>query len=235
MKRLLILLLLGCIVMVLASCSEPVHQQPKFVIAIFDEPSSMNEQALEQGKVFIDSRIVPLLEGGDKFGIISISGNSFTCPDTGQLFTLVSSPITCDREMDSINSITLNQIHRLISEVRIRPEFTASDILGALARASTFFVEDTLSEKILIIISDMEENVWRPGITDLIKLNGVRVYALFISHKFKNIKDDVQAYTAKKQYWENLLHSTGTANSFLWDDDISRLKMDWLVEQLEQN
>ncbi len=229
-----ILFLIGCLCLGLLACSPVGVERPRFLIVIFDEPSSMDRRALDEGKTFVAERLLPLLQGGDKLAIITINENSFACPDTGRLFTLKSSPFTLDAEIDSLNAATTKEIRQLITSVRIRPDLTASDIFGSLAKAGMYFQEDTVSEKILCLISDLEENVWRQNLIEAIKLTGVRVYALFASHRFKGIKDDFQAYQAKKKYWEDLLHSMGTANSYIWDDDISRMKMDWLIAQLER-
>ncbi|MFA6553476.1 MAG: hypothetical protein WCT27_03535 [Patescibacteria group bacterium] len=225
---------IGCLCLGVLSCSQVIVEQPRFLIVIFDTSSSINQRALDEGKTFVADRLLPLLRGGDKLAVMTISANSFDPQDSGQFYVLQSSPFYLDIKIDSLNAQIVRQAHQTIMSLRIQPKISASDILGSIAKASTYFNEDTLSEKVLIIISDLEENVWRQGLVEKIKLTGVRVYALFASHRFKGITDDFQAYQDKKVYWEKLLHSMGTTNSFIWDDDISRMKMDMLVALLEK-
>lgn len=201
----------------------------KFIIVVFDQTGSMPKDDLEAGKSYTVRYIAPALTEGDKLGIGAITSSSF-----GYRIEVISLPVSkiyLDLANDKVITAIKDSITAKIAAIRIC-DYSRTDIYGQIASVAQIFWEDTLSEKYLIIISDMEDNVARENIMDNVSLKGVRVYVFYASHKFRNISDDVLAWQAKKDYWQGLFHKVDAANTFICDGNLSGFKMDWLSSKI---
>ncbi len=225
-------LIIVALVAVICACSPTATEPPLFVIIIYDETSSMSPDRLEEGKGFANERILPNLTGGDRIAILTMSESSYLGDATPHYYVLQTSPLYFDKKVDSMNASVLQRVKEYVMSVHIKPAYQGTDVYGSLARAADYFSEDTQSVKILIIISDLEDNVAREDLVRHLQFPGVRAYAMFVSHKFKGFKDDYLAFQAKKKYWEDLLHSCGTLNTFVWDTEISRVNMERVASRV---
>jgi len=219
--------------LMLAACASPPEPPRRHYILLFDETSSMNPVDLETAKRLLSDGVISILREGDRIAVLTITESSYTVSEPVVVSRLVVSGRYLDPATDSVNAAIRDAIRQRVASIRISPKHHKTDIYGALARIGILFTEDTLSSKILIIVSDLEDNVARGGIMDQVSFRGVRVYSLFASHTFSGIKDDFLAFRAKKQYWQDLFHKAGATNTFVCDRDTSPLKMDWLVEQIQ--
>lgn len=225
MRALIVVCLLACF---LNGCAEAPTPH-KFIIVVFDQTGSMPKDDLEAGKSYTVKYIAPALTEGDKLGIGAITSSSF-----GYRIEVISLPVSkvyLDLGNDKVITAIKDSITARIAVIRIC-DYSRTDIYGQIASVAQIFLEDTLSEKYLIIISDMEDNVARENIMDNVSLKGVRVYVFYASHKFRNIPDDVLAWQAKQEYWHGLFHKIGAANTFICDGNLSGFKMDWLSSKM---
>ncbi len=228
MNKLLRIILL--LVIVLIGCSE-VPPEKRFIIVVFDQTGSMIAEDLEAGKEFVIEQILPILRKGDLIGIAAVTSSSY-----GYRYGVEFLPVSqqyLDMKNDSAVEVKRNNFIQLVRGISIVREYPSTDVYGMLASVSQVFLEDTLSNKYLIVISDMDDNVNREGIMSDVFLKDVHVYVLFASHKFRGIKDDFLAFKEKQRYWVDLFHEAGAVNSFFWDANLSKMKMDWLAKKLE--
>lgn len=201
--------------------------------ALYDETGSMPPVNLEEGKKYTKEEIIPSMQPGDKFILAKISKNSFDADYVDyKVYSLWESPTyTPDKRTKAHNDSVLKELMADIDSVRVRKENVITDVGGALYKAEQTFSADSLAEKWLIIFSDLENNVVRHL---KLSLKGVRVYALFVSHKYRECAkcDEIQAWQAKQEYWTKTFHKAGASNSYIWDADQTRANMDQLANQI---
>ncbi len=176
---------------------------PKVVVALLDETLSF--PYFEESKQKMARVLVPELEGGDQFLLLAISENGFRDKD---LLLQVQMPQPSGRHIDPTFRNRLYLARQQVAQAILGLPFLKyrkTDLKGSLFYAAKLLADSPLTEKHLLVFSDLEDNVAQRIEPKQLRLSGVKVTALFVSHK----EGDIEAFDTKQQRWKEFLTQAG--------------------------
>ncbi|HET9949742.1 MAG TPA: hypothetical protein VFQ22_12530 [Longimicrobiales bacterium] len=148
------------------------------------------------------SYLLGVLDPGDSFGVARIDGGSFSEKDILLRVTFDERPSVANDQ----KRVALETVTQFADTVR-----TAShtDITGGVLQAVEWLNEVNPGEKIVLIFSDMEEDLPEGYIRDFpIQLTGVRVIALNVT-KLQPDNVDPREYTGRLDQWRERVEAGG--------------------------
>ena len=208
MKRLLYLLCLP----LLSACAQPGEGQLGVYLLL--DTSGTYTQELDQAQKIINATLVRL-NPGDSFAVARIDTGSFSEKDIIQKVTLDDRPSQANQQKRHFQE----QVATFVDSVK-PAGFT--DISGGLLQAIEYLNEKQSGQKIVLIFSDLKEDLQKGYIRDLpLELSGFEVVALNVT-KLRSDNLDPREYLQRLDAWRQRVESGGGRWRVI--NDIDRLE-----------
>ena len=198
MKRLYTLV--ACIaVLGLAACSEPTPQN-RGVYLLLDTSGTYTKE-LQKAQQIINV-ILTRLDPGDSFAVARIDTGSFSEKDIVAKVTFDDRPSMANKE----KRLFRDAINKFVK--RVRPA-RYTDITGGLLQASEYLNEKNPGNKVVLIFSDLAEDLKKGYVRDLsLPLDGFEVVALNVT-KLRSDNIDPRDYLHRLTDWQTKVESGG--------------------------
>ena len=198
MKRLYTLV--ACIaVLGLAACSEPTPQN-RGVYLLLDTSGTYTKE-LQKAQQIINV-ILTRLDPGDSFAVARIDTGSFSEKDIVAKVTFDDRPSMANKE----KRLFRDAINKFVKKVR---PARYTDITGGLLQASEYLNEKNPGNKVVLIFSDLAEDLKKGYVRDLsLPLDGFEVVALNVT-KLRSDNIDPRDYLHRLTDWQTKVESGG--------------------------
>ena len=192
MKRLLSLSAL-VLIAALGACSGEGNKSGKGVYMLLDT-SGTYTQEMEKARQIINV-LLTRMEPGDSFAVARIDTGSFSEKDIVAKVTFDERPSMANQEKRHFN----DNIQKFVDSLK---PASYTDITGGILQATEFLQEKNHGENIIIIFSDMAEDLQKGYKRDQdFSLDGFRVVALNVT-KLKSDNFDPDEYRDRLEAWE---------------------------------
>jgi hypothetical protein len=203
MGRELATLCLLCVGSLLAACND-ARRHDQAIGVLIDVSGTYAEERDETVRV-IKREILPNLVPGDTLFVARIDSESYDRENVETLLTL-------DRRPSHANAQKL-EISRLLDEFARRPMNAAyTDIPGAIMLASEYLEETEAGSRVLLIFSDMQEDLPRGSVRDLEpdELAGTHVVAMNVK-RLERDQADPSRFRGRLDGWGERVAAAGAA------------------------
>jgi hypothetical protein len=203
MRRRLATLRLLCAGALLAACSD-ARRYDQAIGVLIDVSGTYADEREETVRV-IKREILPHLIPGDTLLVARIDSESY---DRGNLEAL----LTLDRRPSHANAQKL-EVSRLLDEFAARPMSSAhTDIPGAIMLASEYLGETEAGSRVLLIFSDMQEDLPRGSVRhlDAGELAGTHVVAMNVK-RLERDQADPAVFRGRLEGWGERVAAAGAA------------------------
>jgi len=208
-KHILVLALL----LVLSACSSEQAPKNKAVYMLLDTSGTYTEELNKAQKII--NYLLASLQSGDSLAVARIDSGSFSEKDLVAKVTFDSRPSMTNQQKRAFK----RNIDQFIGAVK---SSSHTDITGGVLQASEFLNETGAGEKIVLIFSDLEEDLVKGHIRDFpIALGDVRVVALNVT-KLRSDNVDPREYIKRVENWERRVVEGG--GRWLLVNDLERLE-----------
>ncbi|MCG8543935.1 MAG: VWA domain-containing protein [Alphaproteobacteria bacterium] len=190
----------ACIaVLGLTACSDPTPQN-KGVYLLLDTSGTYTKE-LQKAQQIINV-ILTRLDPGDSFAVARIDTGSFSEKDIVAKVTFDDRPSMANKEKRLFRD-TINKFVK-----RVRPA-RYTDITGGLLQASEYLNEKDPGSKVVLIFSDLAEDLKKGYVRDLsLPLDGFEVVALNVT-KLRTDNIDPRDYLHRLTDWQSKVESGG--------------------------
>lgn len=181
--------------------------ESRAVYLLWDRTRSFHDNFADQAKPRV-LQMIDELRPGDRFVALTIV-DSFS---RSQILVDRSLPHPNPRRtldlqtQKKIKSIKVD-LKKIISELQADTRATRTDIRGVILHAAELLKKERTRNRILILMSDLEENVDHKNLPPF-DLSGARVKAMYVSFR-KTIKDS----RSKFEEWENFFRRAGVTQA----------------------
>ena len=192
MKRVASLAILALVV-ALGSCSGEAPKTGKGVYMLLDTSGTYTLEMKKAQQII--NVILARLEPGDSFAVARIDTGSFSEKD-------IVAKVSFDERPSMANQQKLKFKEDIDKFVKSLKPASYTDITGGILQATEFLEEKDHGEKIIIIFSDMAEDLKKGYKRDQdFSLDGFRVVALNVT-KLKSDNFDPDEYRDRLEAWE---------------------------------
>ena len=194
----------GLILAVLASlgltaCDEP-RPQNRGVYMLMDTSGTYTEE-LRKAQQIINAMLTRL-DPGDSFAVARIDTGSFSEKDIVAKVTFDDRPSTANKEKRQFRD-TIGQFVKSVKPAR------HTDITGGLLQASEYLNEKNPGRKVIIIFSDLAEDLQKGYVRDIaLPLDGFDVVALNVT-KLRSDNIDPREYLNRLTDWQQKVEAGG--------------------------
>lgn len=202
-----------CAALLLAACSGPTHAPRRGVYMLIDT-SGTYTQEIDKAQQII-SYLLASLNPGDSLAVARIDTASFNEKD-----------IVAKASFDDRPSVANQQKRRFVEEVQkfvknAKPS-AYTDITGGLLQAVEWLGEKQTDQKIIIVFSDMKEDLPEGYIRDIaLPMVGFEVVAVNVT-KLRSDNIDPREYLDRLAEWEKRIKDGG--GTFRVINDLERLE-----------
>jgi len=195
MKK-LILSLLGLVLLV-GGCSDTTSHS-KAVYMLLDT-SGTYTQELDKAAAIINY-LLGTLQPGDSLAVARIDTGSFSEKDIVQKVTFDGRPSVSNQQKRDFK----DNIDKFVKTVKGAPY---TDITGGILQAAEFLYETGSGRKVILIFSDMEEELAKGYVRDIpLQLQGVEIVALNVT-KLRGDIMDPRKYMGRLEDWKKKVES----------------------------
>ena len=195
MKK-LILSLLGLVLLV-GGCSDTTSHS-KAVYMLLDT-SGTYTQELDKAAAIINY-LLGTLQPGDSLAVARIDTGSFSEKDIVQKVTFDGRPSVSNQQKRDFK----DNIDKFVKTVKGAPY---TDITGGILQAAEFLYETGSGRKVILIFSDMEEELAKGYVRDIpLQLQGVEIVALNVT-KLRGDIMDPRKYMGRLDDWKKKVES----------------------------
>ena len=191
-------LLISFALVMLSACTE---QKPSTGLYLLLDTSGTYTKELKKAQQIIHYYLGNL-GPGDSFAVARIDSGSFSEKD-------IVAKVTFDHRPSQANEqkrIFAQSISHFIETIK---SSAYTDINGGLLQASEYLDETTASRKIVMIFSDLKEELPKGYNRDFdLPLSGYEVIALNVT-KLNSDNRDPQQYMERLGYWQNRIETSG--------------------------
>ena len=147
------------------------------------------------------------LNPGDSLAVARVKSRSFSEKDILAKITFTKDPIKANAEKRAFK----NEMSKLNEAAKRGSAYT--DISGGVLQAAEFLNETGAGRKMILIFSDMQEELDKKTVRDDIPLNlaGITVVALNVT-KLATDNVDPRRYTGRLEWWEKRVRDAGAAD-----------------------
>lgn len=211
MKRLqTAILVTAC--MIVAACGE-TKPNTRAVYMLLDTSGTYTQELTKAQKII--NYMLGSLNSGDSFAIARIDSGSFSEKDIVAKVTFDARPSMANDQKRTFK----RKIDEFISGVK---RSSNTDITGGILQASEFLNETGAGEKIVLIFSDLEEDLVKGQMRDFqIPLGGIKVVALNVT-KLRSDNVDPRDYLNRLDNWEKRVVDGG--GNWTVVNDLERLE-----------
>ena len=199
---------------ILAGCSKeaPVNYTKGVYMLLDTSGTYTKELKKAQG---IINYLLGSLQPGDSFAVARIDSGSFSEKDIIQKVSFDSRPSVATNQ----KRVFAQKIASFIENVKSAPY---TDISGGMLQAVEWLNEINAGKKIILIFSDMEEELAQGHVRDFqIPLEGFRVVALNVTKLRADIQDP-SVYLDRMNRWREKVEAGG--GDFIVINDLDRLE-----------
>ncbi len=190
MKR-LSSLLIG-ILLLLVGCSDTTSHS-KSVYMLLDTSGTYTRE-LDKAAAIINF-MLGTLQPGDSLAVARIDTGSFSEKDIVQKTTFDGRPSVSNQQKREFKA----NIDKFVKEVKGAPY---TDITGGILQAAEFLYETGSGRKIILVFSDMEEELAKGYVRDIpLQLEGIEVVALNVT-KLRGDIMDPRKYMGRLEDWK---------------------------------
>jgi hypothetical protein len=211
MKRVLQFVVMGAI-LALAGCSEPTpHNRGVYMLL---DTSGTYTQEMDKASNIINY-LLATLAPGDSLVVARIDSGSFSEKDIVAKVNFDDRPSVANQQKRGFRE----KMDDFIKTLHSSPY---TDITGGLIQASEFLQEAGVGKKIILIFSDMEEDLKKGQIRDFaLDLKGCEVVALNVT-KLRSDQVDPRLYAQRLDQWRARVEEGG--GTFRVINDLDRLE-----------
>lgn len=188
------------VALLIGACGEQAAHNRAVYLLVDTSGTYTEELSKAQG---IMNYLLATLESGDAVAVARIDSGSFSEKDIVAKAHFDARPSVANQQKRAFKQ----QLDGYVQSVRHGSRHT--DITGGLLQATEFLNETGAGEKIVLVFSDLEEDLEKGHIRDFpIALNGIRVVALNVT-KLRSDNVDPRDYLKRLQAWEQRVLSGG--------------------------
>ncbi len=198
-----------------SGCGGDPHTHATGVYMLLDTSGTyVNE--LSKARLIINY-LLANLNSGDSLAVAKVETKSFSEKDILAKVTFDRRPSYANQEKRAFNQ-------KLSEYEKNSPKGSAyTDITGALIQGALYLNEAKPGKKIILIFSDMEEDLQKGTIRDFpIKLDGIKVVAVNVT-KLRTDNTDPRRYLDRLAWWEKRVRDAG-ASEWLVINDLEHLE-----------
>ena len=193
-------LALAAISLLLGACSQPTAPRNKGVYLLLDTSGTYSEELRKAETIIL--YLLSRLESSDSFAVARIDTGSFSEKD-------IISKVTFDDRPSTANSQKRAFAGEIKTFVEQSTSATHTDITGGLLQAIEFLNEKGTGRKVVLIFSDLEEDLDKGYVRDVpLELRGFEVVALNVT-KLRSDNFDPREYLSRVDAWRNRVEGGG--------------------------
>jgi len=197
----------------LTACSE-TKVKNRAVYLLLDTSGTYTAELAKAQSII--NYLLATLNSGDSIAVAKIDSGSFSEKDIVAKVTFDQRPSTANDQ----KRLFKIKIDEFVSNVKYGSRNT--DITGGLVQASDFVNETNASEKMVLIFSDLEEDLRKGHVRDFpIELKDIRVIALNVT-KLRSDNIDPREYKKRLVSWQSRVEEGGGQWQVL--NDLERLE-----------
>jgi len=202
--------------LVAAGCG-PTTDRHQAVFVLIDTSGTYTR---EMGKAqLVINYTLGKLNPGDTLAIGRVKSRSFSEKEILAKVTLDRDPLAANRQKQEFST----EFSHFVSSTRNTGGSAYTDITGGLIQAAEFLGETGAGQKMIIIFSDLQEELGKGTVRDIpIKLNGIRVIALNVT-KLDEDNADPRRYLGRIEWWKKRVLAAG-ATDWRVINDMQRLE-----------
>ena len=190
MKR-LTCILMGVLLLAVGCSDTTSHSKAVYMLL---DTSGTYTQELDKAAAIINY-MLGTLQPGDSLAVARIDTGSFSEKDIIQKTTFDGRPSVSNQQKREFKQ----KIDTFIKEVKGAPY---TDITGGILQAAEFLYETGSGRKVILIFSDMEEELAKGYVRDIpLQLEGIEVVALNVT-KLRGDIIDPRKYMARMEDWK---------------------------------
>jgi hypothetical protein len=183
----------------LAACEEPAPQN-RGIYMLMDTSGTYTEE-LRKAEQIINA-LLSRLDPGDSFAVARIDTGSFSEKVIVAKVTFDDRPSMANKEKRQFRD-TIGQFVKMVKPAR------HTDITGGILQASEFLNEKNTGKKLIVIFSDLEEDLQKGFVRDIaLPLDGFEVIALNVT-KLRADNVDPRKYLDRLTDWQRKVESGG--------------------------
>ncbi len=201
------------IAMLLTACSDTKVKNRAVYLLLDTSGTYTTELAKAQS---IINYLLATLNSGDSIAVAKIDSGSFSEKDIIAKATFDLRPSTANDQ----KRLFKIKIDKFVSNIKYGSRNT--DITGGLVQASDFVNETNATEKMILIFSDLEEDLSKGHVRDFpIEMSNIKVVALNVT-KLRSDNIDPRDYKKRLITWQTRVESGGGQWQVL--NDLERLE-----------
>ena len=183
--------LIGILLLVVGCSDTTSHSKSVYMLL---DTSGTYTQELDKAASIINY-LLGTLQPGDSLAVARIDTGSFSEKDIVQKTTFDGRPSVSNQQKREFKA----NIDKFVKEVKGAPY---TDITGGLLQAAEFLYETGSGRKIILVFSDMEEELAKGYVRDIpLQLEGIEVVALNVT-KLRGDIMDPRKYMGRLEDWK---------------------------------
>lgn len=200
--------------LVLGACTDD-RNYARAVYVLVDTSGTYAKEVDKAQKII--NYLLGTLNPGDSLAVARVRSRSFSEKDIIAKVTFTKDPLKVNAQKRAFEE----RVARLDAEAKGGSAYT--DITGGILQASEFLNETGAGRKIILIFSDMQEELDRKTVRNIpLNLSGISVVALNVT-KLRTDNIDPRRYTGRLEWWEKRVKKAG-AKDWRMVNDLEHLE-----------